>query len=146
MDYKYSSGLKSKLSYLERNRKISYWSDSKIKPGERWLDEIDKAMNRSKIAVFLVSANFLNSDFCMDHEVPNMFRLAKEHGVLILWIAVTHIVYEETIFATYQSILDPKNPLSKMRKERQEEAYTTVVRFLLRVLTDMENFSDRAIS
>jgi len=49
-----------------RREKIDIWVDTKIKPGEQWMVEIDKAMKEARIALFrfwlpilLLSMSFL---------------------------------------------------------------------------------------
>jgi hypothetical protein len=42
---------------------IEYWHDGMISPGQKWRDEITVSIEKAQIAVLLVSADFLASDF-----------------------------------------------------------------------------------
>lgn len=49
---------------------LSVWADRYIRIGDQWRREIGEALSRSRIAVMLVSPNFLASDFITTEEVP----------------------------------------------------------------------------
>ena len=57
--------LRKQLKPLEK-KGLNVWSDRDIIPGQEWLTEIDKSLDRVKVAVLLVSANFLDSDFILN--------------------------------------------------------------------------------
>jgi len=61
--------LENHLKLLQRRGIISTWHDRKILPGDEWDHEIDAHLERAKIILLLVSADFLASDYCWDKEV-----------------------------------------------------------------------------
>ena len=44
-----------------KNTNIRYWDDTKLTPGSNWQDEIKKAIEAAKVAILLISADFLAS-------------------------------------------------------------------------------------
>ncbi len=62
------------LTPLVRRHGLTVWTDQAIGPGRRWRPEIDTAISRSQVALLLVSADFLASDFIIDHELPALLR------------------------------------------------------------------------
>lgn len=48
---------------LERKWSIELWSDKKIQPGSHWRDEIKDAITKARVAVLLVSADFIASEY-----------------------------------------------------------------------------------
>jgi len=62
---------------------ITVWDDSKIGPGQKWLNKIDRAMRRARVALLLISVDFLNSDFIKKNEIPEIFRRHEQEGMTI---------------------------------------------------------------
>jgi len=75
-----------------RNDRISYWDDSEIKPGDTWFEGIGKAIDHTRVAILLVSPNFLTSQFIMEEEVPRILQ-AVDDGLTIIWIPLFGTFY-----------------------------------------------------
>jgi hypothetical protein len=123
-DKRWLQGVRTSLKPLERQRFIRYWDDGKIAAGDEWRKEIDQALAGARVAIFLVSMNFLASDFVQDVEIPKLLEAAHAEGVLILPIIVGHSPYGDSPLGKYQSLNDPKQPLSKLADYEQEEVFT----------------------
>jgi|GEM_PF-3200549 hypothetical protein len=72
------------LNALQHLLKLNVWDDRKIRPGSEWHLEIDRAVAASQVAVCLVSADFLASDFCRRFEVPQLLAKRQSEGLLLL--------------------------------------------------------------
>ena len=65
-DEVFKNELEKHLSSLQRQGLIDIWHDRCINPGDEWKDVIDENLNTSDIILFLVSSDFLSSNYCMN--------------------------------------------------------------------------------
>jgi hypothetical protein len=78
----------------------------------------------SKVAVLLVSPDFLASKFIHEHELGPLLKEAG--GVKILWVHVRSSSYEQTALKDYQAILDPSKPLAEISKAKRDRAWVQI--------------------
>lgn len=137
------------LRPLERDHYIDIWDDSRIRSGSRWRDEIRSAIDSSKVAVLVVSADFLASDFITGQELPVLLEAAEKDGAVILPLIVSPSRFASTgSLSLFQAINDPANPLIKMSKGDQEEVLVklaTEIESALRLETAMREYLAPAV-
>lgn len=57
------------LSALQRDGKVSHWFCTELEAGSVWNEEIQKHLDESDIACFMVSPNFMKTDYIYEHEI-----------------------------------------------------------------------------
>lgn len=72
------------LKPLERRKLIELWDDTRIQAGSRWQKEIETALNQARVAILMISADFIASDFIVEKELPPLLRAAEQDGITIL--------------------------------------------------------------
>jgi hypothetical protein len=123
----YLERLKIHLKPLERNGLIDLWSDSLILSGEKWKLKIEKALEKAAIALLLVSADFMASDFIVNNELQPLLKYAEGKGTIIIPIVVKPCRFlRELSLSQFQAANDPINPLCKLTEFDQEEIYEKV--------------------
>jgi len=128
LDARYLSELRQFLVPFERQCGIAIWDDQRIQPGSAWEAEIKQALKRAKVAVLLVTVNFLASRFVTQSELPAILEDAAKGGVRILWVAVGPCDYEATEIAKYQSLNDPSNCLDSMPAPKRRVAWDKIAK------------------
>lgn len=118
-DKKFLDELHSHLKPFMRDGGLNVWSDEKIAPGSEWFEDIKTALSKSKVAVLLVTPQFLASDFIHEHELGPLLKDAATGGVIILWVLVRECSFEKTTLVNYQAVVSPPDrPLAQMKETR----------------------------
>ena len=87
-DAEWKDRLVLQLRVLQRQSLIEVWEDSRIEAGDEWREEIEQALNQAAVAVLMISADFLTSNFILDNEVPALLQRREREGVRIIPVIV----------------------------------------------------------
>jgi hypothetical protein len=109
------------LKPLERDYAIDVWDDRKIRAGANWRKEIELALRSARVALLVVSADFLASEFIFNNELPPLLDAAANEGAVVLSLIVSPCRFRSTTLSQLQAINDPSRPLINMSKGEQEE-------------------------
>jgi formylglycine-generating enzyme required for sulfatase activity len=118
--------LQTMIRPLVRSEALRLWDDSQIPVGAKWKVEIEKALASAKVALLLVSDDFLASEFVTNKELPPLLRAAEEEGLCILWVCLGPCFYEATPIHEYQAVLPPGEPLEALSPVQQKAALKTI--------------------
>ncbi len=132
-DGKWLEMFRRMLDPMIRKEKLKIWDDTKIMPGTKWLEEIEKAVASSKVALLLVSAHLLASDFIIDTELPLLSK-AQEDGLTILWVAVSRCMFQYTDLKDYQALNDPAKPLDAFGAGRLNDEVFRMCKLIKKVM------------
>lgn len=120
--------LNTHLKPLTRDQKVEIWSDQKIRKGERWRDRIHKQLAMARVGIFLVSADFLASDFIHAQELPPLLKAADWEGATLLTVIVRPCAgaFQDSPLSQLQAMNGPHAPLSGMSKTQREQVMASV--------------------
>jgi len=118
------------LRPLVKNRIVDYWDDTKLEFGAKWKQTIKGKIFSAKIAIFLVSADFLASDFIQDEELPLLLAAAEQDGTTVLSVILSPCGFEQSPLSIYQAINPPSRSLINMKEGEQEEVFNVLSAFI----------------
>ena len=123
-DATYLERLMVHLKPLTRKGLLDVWVDTEIKVGDKWQMEIQSALENANIAILLVSADFMASDFIVDNELPPLLSKAEVTGTRILPVILAPCRFSrDKSLSRFQSVNAPEYPLSSMNHDEREAIY-----------------------
>jgi hypothetical protein len=125
-DAEWLERLQKHLKPLQREG-IEVWDDTRLKAGMPWREEIRKALAGTKVAILLVSADFLASDFIVTDELPPLLKAAADEGATILPVILSPCRFARMeSLSRFQSVNDPEKPLAQLRHANREKVLDKV--------------------
>ena len=106
------------------------WSDKDIPTGAQWRKEIDDAIHSARIAVLVVSSDFLASEFILEHEIPPLFDRESRGELAVFALIVRPCVWQTTQWLNEFQVYPSATPLSKLTECEYEER---LQEFVLRI-------------
>lgn len=123
-DSAYQLRLRQHLSGFERSENIKYWSDTLLKTGDLWKNEIKNNLEKTAVAILLISADFLASDFIRLNELPPLLEAWEKEGVYILPVIVKPCNFSRIDeLSRFQAVNDPNYTIAEMSEARQERIW-----------------------
>ena len=130
-DKRWLERLKVHLTPLKQHN-VDAWDDTRLKPGSKWRQEIQRAVNKANAAVLLISADFLASEFIRTNELPPLLEAAQEKGALILLIIVSPCLFQtEPELSQFHAVNDPSSSLVSVPEGEQEAVFVRAAQALL---------------
>jgi len=117
-------------------RNATIWSADNIEVGKKWAAEINEAIAGARVAVLLVSPDFLASDFIMHVELPLLLQRAEQEGMPVIWIPLKHAYFEGTRLTDYQAAWDPERPLKGLSDSDLDQALVDIARKIHQALKE----------
>ena len=123
-DIAYYDRIMVHLKPLFRDSQIDIWSDKRIKPGEKWNKEIESALEEAKLAILLISADFLASDYINEKELPSLIKASSLEGAVIIpvFLKPGNLNRFENI-TEYQGINTPSTTIIDLPENEQEKLF-----------------------
>jgi len=123
-----------------RAGRLKFWDDTNIRMGDSWRAEIQAAIDRARVAVLLVSPNFLISEFIATDGFPKILQAARRDGLKIVWILLSTAPYEMTsvgrVIQEIQCAHPVNRPLDMMADPERNQIFTKFVRDLIELFPE----------
>lgn len=131
-DFEYLERLKVHFKSVNKKIVFDLWDDTRIDAGDVWKEEIRLALQECSVAVLLISADSLTSDFIMNTELPAILQKAHGSGTRIIPVILKPCAFETHIeLSAFQAINAPSSPLIGMNELNREKIYLKIVETVL---------------
>jgi len=84
------------LQPLKRQKIIDEWHDRRLKPGDDIDHEVSTNLERSDIALFLLSVDFINSPYCYDVELEKALELHAKGQLVVIPVILRSCLWKHT--------------------------------------------------
>jgi len=97
---------------------------------------MQSALAVTKVAILLISANFLASDFLDENVIIPLLHAAENGGAIIVPVIILPCFFEGTPLHQFQAF--NTEPLSKKNTNDQHEVWVGLVRYVLTLMKSPE--------
>jgi hypothetical protein len=112
--------IKKHLVPLAEDEGIRVWDDSLILGSEKYDQDIRSAIALSRVAILLVTPEFLSSDYIRNTELPLLVKAADKKDLTIHWIAIRQCDVTNSGFAGIQAMNELSRPLALLPEEESD--------------------------
>lgn len=126
-DVRWLKRLRVHLRPLQREARITVWDDTTILSGDEWAATIQKEIDSARVAILLLSADYLASDFIMQKELPPLLEASRASTCRIIPVIVSPCRFKDSALWHLQAANDPNRPLSGMTKAQQEAVFVKLI-------------------
>ncbi len=117
------------LGVLEREGALSVWDDRRIVAGADWYPEIADALDGASVALLLVSADFLTSNFILGEEVPRLLERRRREGLRVIPVILRPCAWDRVGWLrSIQARPKDGRPLSPMNEAQADAALADLAR------------------
>ncbi len=131
-DQLFRDELEKHLSTLKRNGLIDFWTDRDITPGQEWDREIKHELEEANLILFLISSDFLSSDYCYDIEVKRAMERNEAKEAIVVPIILRQCDWQNTPFSKLQALPADAKPIKNWSDS--DNAYFDVVKGIKKLL------------
>lgn len=125
--------LENHLSVLRRTGAISTWNCRKLLPGDKWDGKIKNELEEADLIIFLVSDDFLATDYIWDIEIARAIeRENADPNIRVVPIIVRSCDWQDSPLGIYNTA--PKKAQVISTSNDIDEAWTLVIRELKQIL------------
>ena len=107
-DEQEKEALLSHLKVLQHANLLDVWSDDRIRAGGDWEADINQTIEQASVAVLLISANFLTSDFILSKEVPKLLKRRQQEGLVVFPVVAKACAWQTVSWLAAMNVR-PKN-------------------------------------
>src|SRR5262245_37578502 len=135
LDQALCNELNAHLAALRRQSVIKNWTDRKITAGDEWRDEIEKHLDSADLILLLVSADFLNSDFCYLIETSRALIRHESGDARVIPVIVRPVEWQGLPIGKLQALPKDSKPVTSWTN--RDEAWLNVAQGVRKAIEEM---------
>ncbi len=120
--------LRTHLNVMKRQQHCEIFYDGEIMPGETWDERLKAELHTAHIFVLLVTAEFLDSDYVNETELPKMLERRSKGEAEVIAVILKDCLWEYTELQHLQVVLKDERPIEAV------DAYAHAAREVFRVI------------
>lgn len=63
---------------------IKLWDDRRMEEGSNWVQHLDQTLDMARVAVLVLTPDFLASGFALNRDIPNLFKRRSQEGLTVM--------------------------------------------------------------
>ncbi|MCP4353983.1 MAG: SUMF1/EgtB/PvdO family nonheme iron enzyme [Desulfobacterales bacterium] len=132
--------LLSHLGVLQHAGLIDVWSDDRILAGANREEEIDQAIAKAKVAILLISANYLSSEFILG-KVHKLLKRREHEGITVIPVIAKACAWRQIDWLAKMAVR-PKNgkPVWSGAGNHVDEELTAIAEEVAAILKTRSDF------
>ncbi|MCI0610940.1 MAG: TIR domain-containing protein [Anaerolineae bacterium] len=127
--------LESNLKLLQRQGVISTRHDRKIESGDEWKTQIDSRLEQATIILLLISADFIDSDYCWKIEMKRALERHKAKEAVVIPVMLRHCDWKGAPFAELQGLPTGMEPVTSWSD--RDAAWTDVATGIRKIAEEL---------
>jgi len=130
------SELKAHLMPLQRRGLIKIWADTDIGAGIEWEREIEKHLDTAQIILLLVSADFMNSEYCYSTEMKRALERHNRKEARVIPVILRPIDWQD-ILGNIQALPTDAKPVLSSFWHSPDDAFFDVEQGIRKVVEEI---------
>lgn len=112
------------LKYLQTYGLAKLWSDRQIPAGQVWNEELNEKLNEATIVLFLITNNFMGSEFIYNEEMPRAIANYNDEKSVCIPVLLKDCDWQFYPYQHLQAL--PKDALPVTQWTRPDSAYKDI--------------------
>ena len=125
------------LRLMKRRGVISTWHDREITAGSDWAQKINEQFEAANIILLLISADFLDSDYCWDVEMERAMERHEAGEAIVIPIILRAVAWSSAPFARLQALPQNAKPVTVWAD--QDEAFKNITDGIERAIGNLSS-------
>ena len=124
------------LANLKRQGQIRAWQDRDIEAGAEWDAAIKQQLESAEIILLLITARFINSDYCYDLEMQRALKRHETGTARVIPIILKPCDWQNSPFSHLQVLPKDAKPVTKW--DDPDEAFLNVVQGIRKAVETLQ--------